>query len=433
MSITKAYYGSKISKNIMKTPEGFLICKNVAVARTGTQRYLRKEIGLEENPNDIVIVYRTDEEVFHPRTLASFEGKVFTDEHPNDWVTPLNCTAYMKGTTINVRRGEGQEKDLLLADIIIYNQDQIDEVESKQKREISCGYECSYEEHKNGYKQTNIIGNHIALVAAGRAGDRVAIRDNKFKEEQEENNERGKQRMADNGGYKLPRKNTNSVSDFLKSIGLKHLALDAQPEEIMEAMDELVNEKYQEERDAEPVIIEKEKDPTEDEDMDEVKREISEVKDAIYALLTRDEEEEEIETEDEDEDESLESLDSLEEELTEDDSTEETEEVEEDPEDMNKVEDEDEDEDEATGTKDSIKELLKVLKPLVANIPDAKQRKKTADALAATLKKHSAKAKTSDNSYAKMITRSKDSKIVNEAVDHGLEIAKKYNPHYKEV
>ena len=94
----------------------------------------------------------------------------------------MNFQTYGKGTITNVRRGVGRDSDLLLADIIVYNLAQIEEIESKQKREVSCGYECEYVPYKDGYAQKNIIGNHVALVNAGRAGSRVAIKDNKINE-----------------------------------------------------------------------------------------------------------------------------------------------------------------------------------------------------------------------------------------------------------
>ena len=41
-----AYFGSRISENIAETPEGFLVCRSVPIARTGVQTYLPEEIGL---------------------------------------------------------------------------------------------------------------------------------------------------------------------------------------------------------------------------------------------------------------------------------------------------------------------------------------------------------------------------------------------------
>ena len=41
------YYGTRLSENrSRREPEGYLLCLNVPVARTGTQDYLPEELGL---------------------------------------------------------------------------------------------------------------------------------------------------------------------------------------------------------------------------------------------------------------------------------------------------------------------------------------------------------------------------------------------------
>ena len=70
--MAKAHFGSKISPNMKRTPEDFLICYNVPIARTGVQKYLGKELGLNDRADEIIKVYRTEEEVFNPKTIASF-------------------------------------------------------------------------------------------------------------------------------------------------------------------------------------------------------------------------------------------------------------------------------------------------------------------------------------------------------------------------
>ena len=118
------YYGSKLSENMTETQEGFLLCKNVPIGRTGTQEYLGQEIGLEYGKRYEVI--REEDEVFSDTAMASFEGKPFTDEHPPVEVTPENVGRYMKGIVHDVRRGQGDQSDLLLADIVVYDRRLID-------------------------------------------------------------------------------------------------------------------------------------------------------------------------------------------------------------------------------------------------------------------------------------------------------------------
>lgn len=170
-----AYYGTKISPNQLETGEGFLICKNVPIARTGDMDYMASELGLDGDK--VITVHRAPEDVFSPAALASFEGKPVTSDHPPALVTPEDVLMYERGHAQNVRRGTGEFADYVLADLHIHDGELIREIRDG-KREISCGYECEYLDNGDGtYSQKNIIGNHVAVVDAGRAGHKAAILD----------------------------------------------------------------------------------------------------------------------------------------------------------------------------------------------------------------------------------------------------------------
>lgn len=171
------YYGTRLSENLSRRePEGYLLCLNVPVARTGTQDYLPEELGLPPAAG-MIPVRRPEEEVFSPEALASFEGMPVTNDHPPEGVDISNIRAFQKGHAHNIRRGTGQESDLLLADLIITDERLIRAILEEGKREISCGY--TYELCREGgqYIQRKIRGNHVAVVEAGRAGSRVSIKD----------------------------------------------------------------------------------------------------------------------------------------------------------------------------------------------------------------------------------------------------------------
>lgn len=174
------YYGDKLSKRIAKTPEGFLICQDVPISRTGYQEYLASEI--MENPrngNKIIHVYRPAEEVFNFKSIASFEGKPVTNEHPDEDVTPENYQQYACGHVQNVHPGEGQDSNKVLADLYITDPSLINSI-LNGKREISCGYYAEEKRDASGKLcQTKIRGNHVAVVNSGRAGSNVCIRDHK--------------------------------------------------------------------------------------------------------------------------------------------------------------------------------------------------------------------------------------------------------------
>lgn len=163
--------------NMSWTPEGFLMCRNVPLARTGTQIYLGNEVPVEPGPDGTVVVERLPEEVFRPETIASFHGKPFTDNHPYEDVTPENYLRYFAGVILNPRRGEGDLSNYLLGDVLVYSKPVADAILAG-KRQVSCGYDADYERVQAGYGlQRNILGNHVSLVDAGRCGPSCAILD----------------------------------------------------------------------------------------------------------------------------------------------------------------------------------------------------------------------------------------------------------------
>lgn len=168
-----AYYGDRISPHMTDTPEGFLICHDVPIARTGPQDYLARELQLDGDPDRLITVQRHPEDVFEDATLASLEGKPVTDGHPPENVGPENYAAYTKGHVQNVRR----DGDYIVADLYINDANLANEVRNNVKREVSCGYLCNYVPDGSGYKQTRIRGNHVAVVPKGRAGASVSIKD----------------------------------------------------------------------------------------------------------------------------------------------------------------------------------------------------------------------------------------------------------------
>ena len=167
----------KLSEHIGETPEGFLIAYDVPVAKIGEQVYKGDEVPIEPNAEGLVTIKRTEEEVFKPEAISSFEGKPFTIDHPDEMVTPENWKDLAHGFITNLRRGAREKFDLLIGDIVITTNKAIELVKGGM-REISCGYDADYEQLDKGVGiQKNIVGNHIALVMRGRAGHRCAIGD----------------------------------------------------------------------------------------------------------------------------------------------------------------------------------------------------------------------------------------------------------------
>lgn len=176
----KFFSNIRLSENISKTPEGYLVCANVPIARVGDMIYAKSELpGLEADAQGVIIVTREADEVFAPRTMTSFEGKSLTLWHPKELVAPRNWSAVTKGILTNLRRGKGANEGDLLGDILVTDERAIQLV-SDGLREVSCGYECDYVQVTPGRAvQKNIVGNHLAMVDEGRAGSAYAIMDHK--------------------------------------------------------------------------------------------------------------------------------------------------------------------------------------------------------------------------------------------------------------
>lgn len=159
------------------TPEGYLLCRDVPVARIGTLMYGEGEVPVSADNTGLILIQRGEDVLFDPKTIASFEGKPVTDDHPDDWVTPENWKELSKGFGKDVRRGDGHLSDFLVADLLITDKKTIQAV-MDGKVEISLGYDADYIEISKGKgMQSNIMGNHFALVEKGRCGSRCSIGD----------------------------------------------------------------------------------------------------------------------------------------------------------------------------------------------------------------------------------------------------------------
>lgn len=405
----RAFYGSKISGHMIRTPEGYLVCKEVPIARIGTQEYRGMEFG-GENPEKIYVVKRPEEEVFSKAALASFEGKPVVDEHPDENVTPDNIGRYIKGTCRDVRRGEGALSDCVVADLIIYDKDLIKKIESG-KRDISCGYDCLWDpKDDDTYVQLEIRGNHVAVVEEGRAGHKVSIRDSR------------------KGGKTMSEKSKNSIWGRMLSA-FAHDS-DTTPEDL-EAAAKMKPASDEDDPAKTVPVVEKKEEPKSTIDA-ELDARLKKIEDAITALSEKPDKKPEEESD---------ALDALEEELKgEKEETHDESDVEVDPKEINakqeEAEDDEEDvvepedEEEAKAARDAALKAISALKPVVAALPKS-QRKKAADSLADLIRGnirddgYDAIMKAKENGHKKAKDKAMDDREL------GRMIRDKYNPHYK--
>jgi hypothetical protein len=186
----QAFVGSKISPHMARLNDGGLLCQGVPICRSGEQSYTPDELGITAAQlgmkpehfasTSTIRVDRPEEEVFSRKTMASFEGAPICDDHPPGFVTTTNWRAWAAGHAQNIREGPRLPNGdrVLLADLIIRDEGLADKIERGIKRQISCGYDCTYLASDDGtFKQVGIVGNHIACVARGRAGEHIRIYD----------------------------------------------------------------------------------------------------------------------------------------------------------------------------------------------------------------------------------------------------------------
>lgn len=382
-----SYYGDQISNNISITPEGYLLCTNVPIGRIGWMEYYGQELPADFNEpyGSLCKVYRSPEELFSQTTMSSFEGKSVTNTHPSENLDITTTPMLERGHMQNIRR----DGDFLIADLIVKDAGLVSEIQNNLKREVSCGYDCSW--HKIGekkYEQRNIIGNHVAVVQNGRAGSKVAIHDSK-PEQITQITTGGKKFMG-----KITKKN-------LMARGLQALfqAHDADPNDIAEAMDALSEEDEKEMKAAEPDKKEVEVKDQEPDDQEKENDMFKQLFDAIKSLQA------DVASlkEGKGADDAKCVMDAIEEELDgeePDDEEEESEVADEEPEESEKVEEKEESKGKAADA--ALRKFVRDMKPIIMAIPDEKKRLATAKKFASTV--HDARSYNGNsNGYANIL------------------------------
>jgi hypothetical protein len=239
---TTTYMAESISPNIGETNEGFLVCTNVVLARTGYQKYKGRELpqnqlqklGLDIAPDDEVELYRSDDEVFHPDFISSLESKPLTDDHPpgDIFVDAENVQRYGKGHIRNIRKGSEPLETgdwPLVGDVISTHSDLIDGIKSG-KRGISLGYLYDLATDGKRILQVNLLGNHAAVVQKGRAGGEARINDaapvEEFNPDVEAFLDKTKKVETSESSKPKERKVSNRLMDLL-GLGLRAKAADS--------------------------------------------------------------------------------------------------------------------------------------------------------------------------------------------------------------
>lgn len=164
-----------------ETPDGYLAVQ-AKIARMGIYQYARSEIGdTEGDPNELVNVYRSEDEVFDKEAMASFAHKPITLNHPRDAVGKANWRQYSRGMSGGRVARVG---DFLEIPMVVNDGEAIQKIKDGV-RELSAGYSATITvgdgiaPSGETYRavMTDIRGNHIAIVDRGRAGSQCRIGD----------------------------------------------------------------------------------------------------------------------------------------------------------------------------------------------------------------------------------------------------------------
>lgn len=130
---------------------------------------------------------RRPEDVFHADSLASLAQVPVTLLHPAEFVTDDTAGELAVGSTGDSVRRDG---DFVLTPLKVWRRDAKAALASGV-RELSCGYEFDgldetpgewHGERYDAIQRGPYVYNHVAIVPAGRAGDRVRYMDGKHQD-----------------------------------------------------------------------------------------------------------------------------------------------------------------------------------------------------------------------------------------------------------
>jgi hypothetical protein len=163
------------------------------ITRAGIFEYLNPDGSIRRE-------LRAPEEVFDPTSMRSFQMLPVTNNHPPGLLSAADAKKYMVGMT-----GENVSRDdeRIRTSLMVADENTIKEMEAG-KIQVSCGYNCKIDATpgthpiygKYDVRQTDIRGNHVAIVDKGRAGDASIRMDSDTAVQREDNVLNAKERHA---------------------------------------------------------------------------------------------------------------------------------------------------------------------------------------------------------------------------------------------
>lgn len=175
------YDRAEISGPARITKDGYFVADALVARANNIQEYYARELGLtDRQPNDVVRVFRPEDEVFHKDALSSLAHRPITLDHPADPVQSTNWKALAVG---DVGDEVVRDGDFVRVPIKIMDAAAIDSVRTN-RREFSLGYVAQMVAEKGVHdgQEYDFVAkgfryNHLAAVRAARGGSDLRIID----------------------------------------------------------------------------------------------------------------------------------------------------------------------------------------------------------------------------------------------------------------
>lgn len=168
----------------IKTPQGFMICKDVTLAKPMVKEYYAGELGIVDGfeATDIINIYTPPDVLFGQSVIDGFTASDVAMQHPKgNQLNSDNYKEHVIGTAKNVRAENGY----LVADLTIKDKWAIESIEHEDVKQISLGYAAELDmtagETETGQayhgQWVGMVADHVAVVRKGRCGDDCKIGD----------------------------------------------------------------------------------------------------------------------------------------------------------------------------------------------------------------------------------------------------------------
>lgn len=160
----------------VRDPNGFLLVKGCPISSYGVFKYSAAQIGLDGDPNRIVNVFRPESAVNEQGLIDSLQHVPLINDHEmlSGFDDDENATAPETKGIDGVLFGVSYAKPWLRGDVKLFSRSMQQDLASG-KCDLSLGYTCDFFQEPGVFDgvpyevvQTNMRGNHIALVDSGR-------------------------------------------------------------------------------------------------------------------------------------------------------------------------------------------------------------------------------------------------------------------------